>query len=100
MTAVTRNSQLLERMDSLGRDYVTFIEILLENEYPLDEIFRTEEFKNFRATHLIDFNNASLVDLYFFDYCGGYWISAHMNYLNDNENYLRSRNIGVLTFDL
>ena len=82
-TATTRNSHLLENMDSLGREYVTFIEFI-KNQYPLDEISRTEEFKNFRSTHLISFKDASLVDLYFFGYCGGYWISAYMDYINDN----------------
>ena len=97
-TATTHNSHLLENMDSLGREYVTFIEFI-KNQYPLDEISKTEEFKNFRSTHLISFKDASLVDLYFFGYCGGYWISAYMDYINDNINYARSKNIGILTFD-
>ncbi len=99
MTATARNSQLLDKMDSLGREYVEFIESF-EHNMPLDRIPFTQEFKDFRKSHLIDFNNASIVDLYFFEYCGGYWISAYIDYLNDNENYSNAKNLGILTFDI
>jgi len=97
-STIARNSQLLDRMDSLGREYVKFIESL-ESITPLDRIAFTQEFKDFRKSHLINFNNASIVDLYFFGYCGNYWISAYEHYLNDNENYSNSKT-GILTFNM
>jgi hypothetical protein len=93
-----RSSQLLERMDFLGREYVNFIESF--EDISLKEIPFTEDFKTFRKNHPINFGNASLVDLYFFGHCGSYWISAYIDYLNDNETYSNSKYVGILTFDM
>lgn len=92
------------RDDEMFLKYIVFIQGLSSTIDKFEtgkDITDLEEFRQFRKENLISIGDAQLVDMFFLDHCGTYWLSGY-NYPNKNEMImgLNVDNVGILTFDL